>query len=60
MASLCDLSPSERQQLQQWVSAHGTPQQVALRCRILLAVADGQADSALAQHLAVNRKTVAL
>jgi hypothetical protein len=54
------LSSAERQQLQQWVAAHGTPQQVALRCRIVLAAADGQSDVAIAQQVSVNRKTVIL
>jgi hypothetical protein len=54
------LSVSEQQQIQQWVAAHGTPQQVALRCRIVLAAADGQSDVAIAQQLSVNRKTVIL
>src|ERR1019366_7931830 len=53
-------SVSERQQIQQWVAAHGTPQQVALRCRIVLAAADGQSDVAIAQQLSINRKTVIL
>ena len=60
MASGCNLSPSEQQQLQRWVDAHGTPQQVALRCRIVLAAAEGQSDLAIAEELSVNRKTVML
>jgi transposase len=60
MALSSGLSPSERQQIQQWASAHGTPQQVALRCRIVLGAADGQSDVAIAQQLSVNRKTVIL
>src|SRR5260370_9875204 len=60
MALSSALSVSERQQIQQWVAAHGTPQQVALRCRIVLAAADGQSDVAIAQQLSVNRKTVIL
>ena len=60
MALSSELSPSERQQIQQWVAARGTPQQVALRCRIVLATADGQSDVAIAQQLSVNRKTVIL
>lgn len=60
MALSSELSSSERQQIQQWVAAHGTPQQVALRCRIVLAAADGQSDVAIAQLLSVNRKTVIL
>ena len=60
MALSSDLSVSERQQIQEWVAAHGTPQQVALRCRIVLANADGRSDGAIAQQLSVNRKTVIL
>lgn len=60
MATAYELSPAERDQLKQWAAAHGTPQQVALRCRIVLAAADGQSDVAIAQDLAVNRKTVIL
>ena len=60
MGVSCVLSTSERQQIQQWVAAHGTPQQVALRCRIVLATADGMSDVAIAQQLSVNRKTVIL
>ena len=60
MALSSGLAVSERQQIQQWVAAHGTPQQVALRCRIVLAAADGQTDVAIAQQLAINRKTVIL
>jgi hypothetical protein len=45
----------ERQQIQQWVVAQGTPRQAALRCRIVLAAADGHSDAATAQQLSVNR-----
>jgi len=54
------LQEADEQQLQQWVSAFGTPQQVALRSRIVLAAAEGQSDSAIAQQLEGNRKTVIL
>lgn len=54
------LSPTEQQKIQEWVAAHGTPQQVALRCRIIAGAADGEADSALARRLSVNRNTVIL
>jgi DDE superfamily endonuclease/Homeodomain-like domain len=60
MASSCELSPAEHDQLQQWLAACGTPQQVALRCRIVLASAEGQSDVAIAEQLSVNRKTVIL
>jgi len=54
------LTPSEDRLLQQWIAAHGTPQQVALRCRIVLAHSQGQSASAIARELSVNRKTVLL
>ena len=60
MASPCKLSPSEQQQIRQWISAHGTPQQVALRCRIVLASSEGLSDVTIAKQLSVNRKTVIL
>ena len=54
------LSPADQEQIQQWLAAHGTPQQVALRSRIVLAAAAGQSDSSIARQLAINRKTVML
>src|SRR6266581_8323535 len=60
MALSCTLTPAELHQIQQWTAAYGTPQQVALRCRIVLAAADGESDVAIAQQLSVNRKTVIL
>jgi len=60
MAFSCELSPSEQQQIRQWVAAQGTPQQVALRCRIVLAAAAGQSDLAIARQFSINRKTVML
>src|SRR5436853_7019949 len=55
-----DLQPSERTQLEQWESAHGTPQQVALRCRIILGAVAGQQNVAIAEGLGVSRPTVQL
>jgi transposase len=54
------LSVDQQEQLQQWLAAHGTPQQVALRCRIVLAAAEGRSDLAIASTLQVNRHTVKL
>jgi hypothetical protein len=56
----CQVSEVEQQKLQQWTAAHGTPQQVALRCRIVLAAAAGESDVTIAKRLAVNRNTVIL
>jgi len=60
MALPNELPSAQRQQIQQWLAAHGTPQQVALRCRIVLAAADGQSDVTIAELMSVNRKTVIL
>ncbi len=54
------LSPGDREEIERWLNAHGTPQQVALRSRIVLAAAEGQSDSGIAQQLEINRKTVML
>src|ERR1700757_1365242 len=54
------LKEIDEQQLRQWVAAFGTPQQVSLRSRIVLASAAGQSDSAIARDLDVNRNTVIL
>ena len=54
------LSIDQQEQLQQWLGARGTPQQVALRCRIVLGAAQGRADLAIASALQVNRHTVKL
>jgi len=54
------LKEADQQQLHQWVSAFGTPQQVALRSRIILAAAEGQSDNGIAGRLEINRKTVTL
>jgi transposase len=54
------LSPDQEQQIQQWLSAHGTPQQVVLRGRIVLAAAQGQSETLIARQLGTHRKTVRL
>jgi len=54
------ITEPDRQELEHWVSAHRTPQQVAQRCRIILEAAKGQKDKEIAQSMEVNRKTVAL
>ena len=54
------LEVSDRLELQRWVVAHTTPQQVTQRCRIILEAADGRADKDIAEDLEINFKTVAL
>jgi transposase len=54
------VSPHQQGQVVQWLSAMGTPQQVALRCRIVLASARGMTEVEIAAALNINRKTVRL
>jgi transposase len=54
------LEMSERLELERWVAAHRTPQQVTQRCRIILAAADGRQDREIAEDLEINPKTAAL
>lgn len=54
------LSPADQTELQRWVNAHQTPQQVAQRCRIILAAAEGEQDRTIAEDLGINSKTVSL
>jgi len=54
------LQPAEQAQLEKWGSAQGTPQQVALRCRIILRALVGQDNVSIAEQLGVSRPTVQL
>jgi transposase len=49
-----------RAEIERWVRAQSTPQQVALRSRIVLMAADGKLDLEIASELGVSRHTVAL
>ena len=55
-----NLTETDRQELERWVAAHRTPQQVSQRCRIVLAAAQGQQDKLIADDLDLNFKTVGL
>lgn len=50
----------QKQLLEQWCRAHGTPQQVAKRCRILLLHDDGWSDRRIGKELGLNRHTCRL
>jgi transposase len=54
------VSEDQERQIQKWLRALGTPQQVALRCRIVLACGSGESEAAIAAKMDVNRKTVRL
>lgn len=54
------LAHADRERLEHWVAAYGTPQQVALRCRIVLAAAIGCTNLEIGMELGADVKTVAL
>ncbi|MFA5263161.1 MAG: IS630 family transposase [Opitutaceae bacterium] len=54
------LTAEQKAVLETWLRAHGTPQQVVLRCRIILGKAAGLDDAGLAQQLKINRHTCRL
>jgi transposase len=60
MSVKVQVSPADVQQLRAWVQAHGTPQQVVLRSRVVLGIAAGGTDVGVAADVAVSRHTVAL
>ena len=55
-----DLESSQVQRLEQWAAAGSTPQQVALRCRIVLLASRGEPVAQIARRLDVQRPTVRL
>jgi transposase len=60
VARSIQLDPKDHLELKRWVDAHGTPQQVTQRCRILLEASAGHQDKDIADTLQINFKTVAL
>lgn len=58
--SLPDFESSQIQRLEQWAAAGSTPQQVALRCRIVLLASRGETVVQIARILGVQRPTVRL
>jgi hypothetical protein len=54
------LKEADRAELERWVLAHGTPQQVVLRCRIVLDAASGRQDKVIAEVAGIDPKTAAL
>jgi len=54
------LAGDQQKQIDQWLSALGTPQQVAVRCRIVSAAGAGKTEAAIAAELGINSKTVHL
>jgi transposase len=59
-AAVSEISAEQRGLLERWVRAHGTPQSVATRARIVLLAGEGHSNSAIARDLDVSRPTVIL
>jgi transposase len=55
-----EVSEEQRALLERWARAHGTPQSVATRARIVLMAAEGESNSEIARQLCVSRPTVIL
>src|ERR1019366_6789766 len=60
VGSRAEVSEEQRVLLERWAKAHGTPQSIATRARIVLMAADGESNSAIARDLGVSRPTVIL
>jgi transposase len=60
LAMALSLSDPDKEQLSTWLRAGSTPQQVVLRCRLVLSAAQGMQDLEIAAEHGVNRHTAAL
>jgi transposase len=58
-APLVVLSDDERETLERWARRHTSAQALALRCRIVLACAEGGSNTDVAERVGVSRATVA-
>ena len=54
------LGAEERRTLERWARRHSSSQALALRCRIVLACAEGRTNTDIAAELGVNQVTVGL
>jgi transposase len=52
------LGPDDRRTLERWARRHSSSQALALRCRIVLACAEGRTNTEIAADLGVNQVTV--
>jgi transposase-like protein len=52
------LTDDERETLERWARRHSSAQSLALRCRIVLGCAEGDANTVVAERLGISRSTV--
>lgn len=57
---ILNLSDGDRHELQQLINRHNTPQQIALRAKIILMASDGQNHREIARSLDINRQMARL
>jgi putative transposase len=57
---ILNLRDSERLELQQLINKNNTPQQIALRAKIIVMISEGQNERSIARCLDINRHTVSL
>jgi transposase len=57
-AAALELSAEDRVTLERWVSAHGTPQSLARRARVILLAEAGESNMSIARTVGVGRPTV--
>lgn len=57
---ILNLSDGEREQLQQWINRHNTPQQIARRAKIIIMASEGQNHRQIARNLDINRQMARL
>jgi len=57
---ILNLSEGARHELQQLINRHNTPQQIALRAKIILMASDGQNHREIARNLNINRQMARL
>ena len=59
-AQALSVSPEQRQILERWIRAPSTPQNIALRARLILMAGAGAANNRIADGLGISRSTVIL
>ena len=57
---ILNLSDGERNQIQQLINRHNTPQQIVLRAKIILMASEGQNHREIARNLDINRQMARL
>ncbi len=57
---ILNLSDGDRDELQQLINRHNTPQQIVLRAKIILKASDGQNHREIARSLDINRQMARL